>query len=349
MGKFNNRTAADILAEMLANTRDDIDKRQGSVAHDMLAPPAQEIEMLGWELEATYLQGFLDTAVDEALDYHAHELGLYRKPAVAAVGIANITGTDGTIIPQGYHFLTAGGLAFAADNQTVIAGGIANIPVTAVVPGESGNIGIGELVDHERNVAGIDTVTNNEVFIGGVDAESDDSLRERALFKARKPITSGNANHYKLWATEVEGVAAAKVFPTWNGPNTVKVVLIAEDGGAPDQTIIDDAIAHIQQERPIGADVTVLPIQEVPLTISAKLTLDGDLVVADVEQAIKDSITAYLLSEADGGIIRYVRVGEAILDVPGVLDYENLNVDGGTSNVTLTAEQVAIVGAVTFE
>lgn len=348
MGKYNNRTAADILTEMLANARDDIDKRQGSVAHDMLAPAAHEIEMLGWELEATYLQGFLDTATDEALDFHAHELGLTRKPAVAAVGTANITGTDGTIIPKGYRFLTASGIEFTADNQMTIAGGIANIQVTAVVPGESGNIGIAELIDHERNIAGINTVSNNEVFIGGVDAEDDDSLRERALFKARKPITSGNANHYKLWATDIEGVATAKVFPTWNGPNTVKVVLIADDGGAPDQTIIDDAIAYIERERPIGATVTVLPIEEVPLSINATLTLQGDLAVSDVQEAVIQSISAYFLSESDGGVIRYTRVGEAILDVPGVIDYENLLVNGATSNVTLSEEQVAIVGEVSF-
>ena len=74
MGRFNNRTANDILRQMLENTRGDIDKRQGSVAWDMEAPVAYEIEMLGWEIEAAYLDGFLDTAVGEALDMHAHEV-----------------------------------------------------------------------------------------------------------------------------------------------------------------------------------------------------------------------------------------------------------------------------------
>jgi len=348
MGRYNNRTAADILSDMLANTRNDIDKRQGSVAHDMLAPPAQEIEMLGWELEAVYLQAYLDTATGEALDMLAHHLGIYRKLAVAAVGIANITGTDGTLIPKGYRFRTVSDIEFTADQATTITNGIASVAVTALIPGEGGNIGIGELTDHERNVAGISTVTNNDIFIGGVDAETDDSLRERALFKARKPITSGNANHYKLWATEVEGVATAKVFPIWNGPNTVKVVLIAEDGGAPDQPIIDDAIAYIEQERPIGAQVTVLPIGEVPLSIHAKLTLSGDLTVEDVRAAIITSLSLYFLSESDGGIIRYARVGEAILGATGVIDYENLLVNNGTSNISLSQEQVAIVGEVTL-
>lgn len=348
MGRYNNRTADEILADMLDNTRDDIDKRQGSVAFDMLAPPAQEIEMLGWELESVYTQAFLDTAVQDGLDSLAHHLGIYRKPAVQAVGFANIEGTNGTLIPQGYRFLTASGAAFSADLDVVITNGTAVVAVTAVEAGEVGNIGIGELVEHERNLVGINSVTNNEVFTGGIDAEDDDSLRERALFKARKPITSGNANHYRLWATEIEGVATAKVFPTWDGPNTVKVVLVADDGGAPDQTIVDAAIAYIEQERPIGANVTVLPIEEVPLSINAKLTLSGDLTVADVTNSIAQSVSNYFLSEADSGVIRYVRVGEAILDVDGVLDYEDLAVNGGTSNVSLSSEQVAVIGEVTL-
>ena len=346
MGRFNNRTSADILRQMLDNTREDIDKRQGSVAWDMQAPVAQEIEMLGWELEATYLQGFLDTATDEALDYHANEVGYTRHPAVKAVGIVIVEGTDGTIIRAGYRFKTLFDAWFTADRAVTITNGIANVPVTAAVGGALGNIGIGEIIDHEKNTPGIHSVTNNEIFIGGVDPESDDSLRERTLYKVRKPITSGNVYHYRLWAREVGGVADAKVFPTWAGPNTVKVVLIANDGGSPDSTIVDAAIEHIESERPIGAIVTVLPIAEVPITINAKLTLNGDLTPVDVQGAITDAINAYFLSQADVGILRYTRIGDAILNVPGVLDYEDLTINGGTTNVQLTEEQVAVVGTV---
>lgn len=348
MGRFNKRTADDILRQMLENTRGDVDKRQGSVAWDMEAPVAHEIEMLGWDMEATYLDGFLDTAAGEALDMHAHEVGYERHPAVKAVGIANVEGQDGVVIPQGYRFYSVAGIEFTSDSNVVITDGAASVPLTASVGGESGNVGIGELTDHERNIAGITSVTNNDIFIGGVDAESDDSLRERTLFKLRKPITSGNAYHYRLWSREVEGVADAKVFPTWDGPNTVKVVLIASDGGAPDTTIVDAAIDHIENERPIGANVTVLPIGELPIDINVKLTLDGDLTGDDVLDEIKAKLAAYFLDAADGGLIRYTRVGDALLNVRGVLDYEQLAINGGTANVQLTAEQVAIVGEVTL-
>lgn len=348
MGRFNNRTASDILKQMLENTRGDIDKRQGSVAWDLESPVAHEIEMLGWELEATYLDGFLDTASGEALDKHALEVGYTRHPSVKAIGVANIEGQDGTLIPKGYRFMSVGGIEFTADNDVTIVDGIADIPLTAVLGGEAGNIGIGELVEHERNISGIASVTNNDTFIGGVDAETDDSLRERTLFKLRKPITSGNAFHYRLWAREVEGIADAKVFPTWNGPNTVKVVLIATDGGAPDQTIVDATTEHIENERPIGANVTVIPIEELPISIDVKLTLDGDLTNENVLDDVKAKLSAYFLSAADGGLIRYTRIGDALLSVRGVLDYELLAVNGGTSNVQLNDEQVAIVGEVTL-
>lgn len=348
MGKYNNRTASGILKDMLAKTREDIDKRQGSVAYDMLAPASQELEMLGFELEAVYLQAYLDTAVGEELEMLAHHHGIYRKESTYAKGIVNVTGREGAQIPAGYRFIAPGDKTFTTDEVATIADGVASVNVTAVEAGEAGNIGIGEIYDHERNVAGIDAVTNNEIFTGGVDAEPDDELRERALFKARKPITSGNANHYRLWATDVEGVSTAKVFPTWNGPNTVKVVLVADDGGAPAQPVVDAAIEHIESERPIGATVTVVPIEEVPISVNAKLTLNGDLTVADVQQVLIDAIGAYFLAQAEAGIVRYTRVGDAVLSVTGVLDYEDLRINDGTSNVILTQEQVAIVGEVVF-
>lgn len=348
MARYDERTAEQILSEMLDSARDDIDKRQGSVAFDMLAPVAQELEFLGFELQALYEQGFLDTAVGDALDYHVNEVGLTRKPATSSVGFANITGTTGTVIPVGYRFVSASGASFATTAQTTIFDGVAAVPVSAVVPGVLGDLGIGELTDHERNIVGIDTVTNVDIFTGGVDAEEDDVLRERALFKIRAPITSGNANHYRLWATEVAGVASAKVFPTFNGPNTVKVVVIAQDGGAPAESIVTAVAEYIETQRPIGAAVTVQAIEEVGVDVSATLTLREGIEIDNVLTTIRTSLTSYLLSEAQSGIIRYNRIGEAIIDVDGVLDYENLFVNGGTVNFMLTAEQVGIVGELTF-
>ncbi|MET3658535.1 baseplate J/gp47 family protein [Sporosarcina psychrophila] len=347
---YGNRTAEEILDEMLTAARDDVDKREGSIVFDMLAPPSEEFEMLGYELDAIFALGYVDTSEGDELKRRTSEMGVDWKAPIEAVGAVTISGADGTVIPVGYTVFTDGAepVYFEVTTAATITGGFATATVRALVGGIAGNITIGEITQFTATVAGITSVTNNAIFTGGIDGETDDELRARYLHKVRKPITSGNAYHYELWATEIEGVAAAKIFPIWNGNGTVKVVVISSDGRAPDQTVLDAVTAYIEEQRPIGATVTVIAINEVALDIDVTLALEGDLLPADVLSAITSSIGAYLLSEAESGIIRYHRVGEAILAVDGVTDYESLAVNGGTSNITIDAESVAIVGEVTL-
>lgn len=345
---YGARTSAEILVEMKAGVRDDVDKREGSVVHDMLAPPANEIEMLGWELDAIYQNGFADTADLDFLKRRAAEMGVDWKDAVQAQGEITITGAEGLFVPVGYRVFTDADVFFRTTADATLVGGTASIPAQAVEGGLSGNVGPGEITQFEASVAGITAVTNNAIFTGGVDEESAEDLLARYLLKVRKPITSGNVYHYVKWATDVDGIATSKVFPLHEGNGTVKVVVIATNGRAPDSTIVANVAAHIEAQRPIGATVTVVPVTEIAVNISAILTLDGDLLAADVLDAVKSSIGDYLLSEADTGLIRYTRVGEAILDVIGVIDYEGLSVNGGTLNIPISEDAVAVVGEVSI-
>ena len=40
----------------------------------------------------------------------------------------------------------------------------------------------------------------------------------------------------------------------------------------------------------------------------------------------------------------YAQIAAAILDAPGVQDFENLTVNGGTGNVPVAAREVAVLG-----
>ncbi|MGN7387716.1 baseplate J/gp47 family protein [Sporosarcina sp. SAFN-015] len=345
---YEPRTIDEIHAEMLNSVRDDVDKREGSVVHDMTAPTAEQIELLDYEIQAAYLNGFADTADLLYLIRRAAEMGVDWKDAVPARGNVTINGSEGVVVPAGFRVYTDSGVYFATTADATLTAGTATVGVIAEAGGEAGNIGIAEITQYVPSVAGITSVTNDAPFTGGIDAETAEALLARYLLKVRKPITSGNVYHYEKWATDVEGVATAKVFPLHNGPGTVKVVVIAEDGRAPIPEVITRVAENIETERPIGATVTVVPVTEIAVNVSAKLTLAGDLEAADVLDAVKASIGAYLLAAAHTGVVRYARVGEALLEADGVLDYENLTVNGGTSNVTIAEDAVAVVGEVTI-
>ncbi|CEP67895.1 Baseplate assembly protein J-like, predicted [Moorella glycerini] len=101
-------------------------------------------------------------------------------------------------------------------------------------------------------------------------------------------------------------------------------------------------------KAPVGARVTVEPATAVLINVSATLTIAAGYNADSVKSAVRDNIAAYIKSLAftSDNDVRYVRIGQAILDTPGVTDYQNLLVNGGTANVTVGDQEVAVVGSV---
>ncbi|MEH6944775.1 baseplate J/gp47 family protein [Bacillus sp. JJ722] len=344
MAMYSTRTADEILDSMKDSVRDDVDKREGAVVHDMLAPPAMEFEMIGFELDAILELGFADTSQAEYLERRTAELGVFRKAATKAEGELIFTGDEGAEIPIGTRALTGSGVFFVATTYGVIAEGTATVKAEAIIAGAQGNVSPEQIIAIENAPNGIKSVTNLANFEGGVDTESDSDLKARYLLKVRKPITSGNTYHYEKWATDVEGVSRARVYPIWNGNGTVKVVVIDANGRAPSPAIVEDVIANIERERPIGATVTVVPVREIAINIAVTLTLEGALLPVDVQAEVEANINGYLAQA--GNIIRYSQIANAIIDTQGVVDYEGLTINGSTSNVVIDGESTAIVGEV---
>lgn len=44
--------------------------------------------------------------------------------------------------------------------------------------------------------------------------------------------------------------------------------------------------------------------------------------------------------------VSYAKVGTLLLGTPGVIDYQELSLNGGTANVTLTDEEIPVLGTV---
>lgn len=343
-------TKEQILQRLLAQIPDEYDKSEGSFFYDVLSAVAIELAA-AQALVEQYLQlGFAETTSGSYLDYRAHEHGLERKAATKATGQVTISGSNGTVVPAGSLFATAGGVQFQTLAAVTIGETgqvIANIE--AVEPGASGNVPAGAINTIPVSIAGVTGVTNTQATSGGTDTESDAALLARLLEKVQSPATSGNAAHYKQWALEVAEVGDAKVIPEWNGPGTVKVVIIDSNKQPASTDIVQDVADHIEEVRPIGAAVTVISATSLAIDVSATLTLDPAYTLAQVQPAIEAAITNYLKEIAfKQDYVSYAKIGSLILDTPGVLDYANLLVNGGTGNVSVGTEQVAVLGTVTL-
>lgn len=346
--RFTNETEEAILTRMLTAMRDDVGKRQGDIAYDLSDPAAQEFAQAYIALDQTLGYAFLNEDMpSDLLTLAASDFGVDRKPAVVAKGEVTLNGPQGQLVPKSTQVRTDDGIYFQTINDVTLTSGTAKTIGEAIVGGTDGNVDIGEINTVVGDLAGVLTVINESAYDTGVDEESDESLLQRVYDKVRKPATSGNVYHYEQWAREVSGVGAARVYPIWNGPGTVKVVLLGDDKLAPSQPVIDATIAHIEEERPVGASVTIIGATEVAINITADLTLASGAVIDDVKADIEKGVHAYLDSLAfKDNLIRYTRIAAVLLDIPRVVDYGNLTVNGGTANIEVTNEQVAVLGTV---
>ena len=88
---FEEYTFEVILNAMLARVPDTIDKRQGSIIYNALAPAAVELQNMYINLDVILNETFADTASREYLIKRAEERGITPYPATHCIVKAEIT------------------------------------------------------------------------------------------------------------------------------------------------------------------------------------------------------------------------------------------------------------------
>jgi uncharacterized phage protein gp47/JayE len=150
------------------------------------------------------------------------------------------------------------------------------------------------------------------------------------------------------WALEVEGVGNCRVVPLWSGNGTVKVIIANANKEGADATLIANTLEHIEELRPVGATVTVVSCVELPINITATFSIDVDnYTIAEVIANIETNIKEYLETLAfKVDYVSYAKVASITLNSLGVNDYTNLKINGGTINIPVDIDEVAILGGV---
>lgn len=343
-----------IHSEILENVSDVYQKTMGYPTYDLTRAFAiealtllEQVELVEDKLDVDNLTG------DQLTRFVEQRKGIERKVATCATCALTVTGT-GTIA-MGDLFESTGGIQFAAtENVSITLSG--TVVVQATTRGTAGNVGIGSITKIPVTIAGITGVTNVAAAVGGYEEETDDDLRNRYYEALKKPATSGNVYHYEQWAKSVTGVGGAKVFPLWNGDNTVQVIIIdANKGVATDELVelvqkyIDPNISGTGEgEAPIGAYCTVTSAMGVDINLSVTIQLMTGYSLSDVMASIEENVTAYLQEVAfNQNYVSYGKIANAVNDTMGVMDYADLLVNDGTANIEIGEKQVAVLGMVT--
>lgn len=344
---IDQRTHSELLKLMLDNLKYTDDKSPSSFSYDNLS----SVAILGEEFQSfIYLMSLyfdIENLEGDDLESRVFQIsGLRRKQPTKAYGAVVIKGHPGTRIPQDTQFLS-GGVPFSIDRDyTIPEEGSLTVLVTAIDAGPVGNVPAESITKLSPGIPGINRVYNPNAFDNGYYLETDDDLRARYYDKLQNPPKAGNPAHYKLWAEEVDGIGAAKVFRTWKGPSTVKVVIVGMDRTGVDEDMVQKVHDHIMEEAPIHwENLTVSSAEEVKVGIDVKIELRDGYMMEAVRENIAYNIERYLYEVSfRQAFVSYAKIGGAILSADGVLDYEDLKISGEMDNVTLTDTQVGVLG-----
>lgn len=354
---YLNEDEETIHQRMLQKVPPGISKIEGDFFYDATRPGAVgKAQLVQFTLQNLLMLFFVQTSHGIYLDCLGQPRGVTRLQPTHSTGVVMLIGQPGTIISVGSVVTTQSSIeapvvSFETIEEATIGGnGEVLLRAMCTEPGTEGNVPAGVITLMTEPIEGVSAVTNPEPLTGGTDEEDDDSLRERVLDAWRLPATSGNKYHYKMWAREVPGVGDAKVFPVWDGPGTVKVVIVDGSKRAASPELIDTVFNHIEEKRPIGAGVTVASAIEKQINITTDVTLAGGHNIPQVKEVFEQAVVEFFKGIAlTEGYVSYARLGGILLEIPGVGDYTNLKVNGGTGNVLLGEDETPVLGAVTLE
>ncbi len=342
-----------ILNRMLGRVPSSLDKREGSVIYDALAPAAAELARLYTDLDFTLNQTFADTAQRTYLIRRAAERGIEPYPASYAVakGVFNID------VPIGSRF------SIDIYNYAVteaIEGEAHAFKMTCETAGSGPNGFTGRLIPIEY-IQGLTSAYLTEILIPGEDEEGTEELRERYFNSLDSQAFGGNIQDYKEKTKSLQGVGGVKVYPVWNGGGTVKLVIINSEYGVPTDELIESVQTAIDPEQnqgqglgiaPIGHVVTVEGVSETEVNIETTITYAEGWSFEDIEPALKSAVEGYFKElcgeweESDSIIVRISQIETRLLDLEGVIDIENTKLNGEAKNLALEADCIPKLGSV---
>ena len=333
---FSNQTYEVIKQRILDNINIDIDKREGSFTSNMVSALAEELAKAYISMGDILSLGFIDDTFDTFLDKRVSEFGVYRKEGVKATGEIKVEGKEGATI-------TNGTLIKANDLYCTVLNDI-ELPTDDVLYVEANEVGYKynllantefELVEKNDKVTKLVNETN---FSKGVDVESDEDLRKRFVKVVNNPSTSGNKAHYEEWALEVDGVGRAIVYPLHNGNGTVKVMIIGNDNKAVSEDIINNCKLHIEENMPIGCQLTVTTPSLLNITIKANIELKEGYDIEDVKTDFESRLNEYLKDITTE--LTYSKVYGLLVNHVGVEDVTSFTVNDSNVNISISEDKI---------
>lgn len=347
---YEDMTYENILQRMMDRVKKDypeLDNREGSIVFNTLASAAVEMAIMYTEISNARNETFVATASREYILIGCKDMGMDISVFEASAGVHK--GEFNVEVPIGsrwncdlYNYIVTGYLGMENDYHAY--------RMECETFGTAPNNMVGDLTPITDSPTDLTYAKITECLIEGENETSDDDIRAAYYEYLNGSVTDGNVAQYKRWCSEYDGVGNFKVFPIWNGENTVKVSILTSSNRAASNELINEFQNYLDPGSngmgdgvaPIGAFVTVTTATEVPISVSANITFKSGY--SDTE-TINAALAKYFSEIAyEKLIVSYMNVGATIVNTEGVEFVSDLLVNGGTSDVILEDEQIAVIG-----
>ena len=303
--EFQNKDYDYFLRKMLDAVPDNIDKREGSIIYDALAPAALVMGQQSLDMANVIKETYIKTASGEFLDYRAIEHGTSRYPATQTEAKAKVLNDkkeplDNVQIGDKFASIGDSPIFYVV---TKINSDL-TIELTAETAGSSANSYIGQVLPVTPNDL-LSWAEITEITAPARDVESDDHLRARLLSSQSWIAYGGNVADYLDMTSKIDEVGAAQIYPTWNGGGTVKVVILNNDLMPASASLVQKVKNTLDPEdkqaegyglAPIDHSVTVTAPEKLIVNIDISVKLDDTKVTRYVKDSITKAVEGYFQS-----------------------------------------------------
>lgn len=350
---YENMTFETILSRMMERVSNDVDKREGSIIYDALAPAAAELCQMYIDLDIVMKETFADTASREYLILRAKERGITPYKATPAIGKAvfNIAVSIGSRFSlEQFNYKVAEVISEQHFSYKVICEAVGSEP----------NHTLGTLIPIEY-IQGLTSAELVEVLTPGEDVESTEGILKRYLATFDKQAFGGNRADYIEKVTAIPGIGGCKVYRAWNGGGTVKCVIINSDYQKPTESLVNDAqtaVDPIQNQgeglgiAPIDHVVTIVGVTETKINISTSITYANGWNFTECKPYISETIDKYFIelskqwADSSNLIVRISQIESRLLDLEGIIDIGSTMLNGVAQNYVLGTDGIPVRGDV---
>ena len=341
-----------------------IDNREGSVVFDSMASSAIEHAIAYIAINNALNESFMQTASREYLLLGCEQQGIDINQFYASAGTHK--GVFDVEVPLGSRW------NYELYNYTVIEflgveDNYYTYELAVDTVGTAPNNVTGDLTPITDMPTDLAYAKVTECLIQGENETDDETIRQIYFETLGHTAIDGNVAQYKQWCTEYNGIGNHKIFPLWNGANTVKVSILSSSNGVASDELVADFQEYLDPgitgmgdgKAPIGAFVTVTTATEVPINVSGTITIVDGYSSETVETNIGTALTEYFSTLAySKNIVPYFNVASTVLAVEGVASVSdvitgyynhNLNVEvSGITDIHVEDEEIPVLGTMNW-